>query len=152
MPTLSEAATKNYYTKEEFAEELGTNVNNLNQIFKLGWDKKKFPKPTKIQLMKDPENAIRNLYSPEYVEIVKKAREDVIPRGKKNAKVKLTLTVKVCDEKVAELLNKKFSNEAEMTRFLQDKLIESVKPHLKALEELKKKQERELEALMNQVK
>ena len=150
-----EVITQDWYTFEEFAAELKVTASNLRQYLRNGLIKKRFAKPTRSQCQSDPTNTVRNLYSPEYVEIIKRTREGV-RRGRKQGSRSATqhavvmVNVPVFDATIAELLLKKFGGDAEIERFLRDTLTESVRPALQRIEDLKQRHEREMQdALSN---
>lgn len=151
IATVSEAMIKDWFTKEEFADKLQVEMNNLNQILYAGPKNKMFRKPGKLD-----KQTIKNraFFSPEYVELVIKARENIKPRGKASVSslkhVKMSMTVNIFDPKAAEFYKKKFGGEEGVTKFLQGKLDELYKPTLQKLKELEDEFERRKREIMGE--
>lgn len=152
------ASTKNYpYTTEDLAKELGMSLGSF-RVWKIKAEadgKIKKPAQPSHLCIQDPESKNRLLYSEKYFESLKALRSDVKTRAKKGTSQSalkhavMIVKVPVFDEKIAELLNKKFGNESGIEKFLREKLTESVKSALGKIEELKKKHEQEMKEALN---
>lgn len=152
--SIGDQVTKNWLTKDEFADELGISKSGFNlQVHNKEWCKKKGVPYPGAQHMQT--RGRQNVYSPAYVDLIKKAKEGSARKTKGSSKSSmkhavLKVTVPIFDQQIASLLQKKFPTESAMTKFLQEKLTETVKGSLSRIEELKRKHAQEMqEALSN---
>lgn len=144
MATISETVTKDWLTKAEFASELQTNINNLNQILTNGPKAKKFPKASGIYMQK---RGRENVYSPKYIELVKASRPNASPSKKAGAGPVKTikspdsasLTVPVYKKQLAVL---------ESLGITEEKLVSKLKS---VVDELYKKAQVKLDELKNSI-
>lgn len=132
---------------EELCSEVGVGVQRMRQILA------KAKKSGKVQWVVK-KNGQKFLYTPQFVEqlmaFINKGGAGK-PRGK-TAKsfstAQLVVQVPVFDTEVANLLKRKFKTENDMSKFLQDRLEETVRPALTAIQKLKERHAKELQAAM----
>lgn len=138
------------FTIDELAGELGVSVQRARQILTKVKQDKMIPWLVK-------KSGLANLYTPEFVtklqelyasgRLGKPRKKDFDKAMVKNAK--LLVQVPVFDEQGAAILQKKFGSTEEIQKFLREKLEEAYKPVLKKINELKVKQQRELDEAMS---
>ncbi len=137
------------YTSAELADELNIGVPRLRQVLAEAKDSGKVP-----YLVKKKGSSI--LYTPQYVETLKAWRaslgiDDSGPKTQKGLSSKtaiITIPVMIHDREIADLLKHEFKSESEMRVFLQDKLIERVKPKLNKLKALEEEFEKAKQRLL----
>lgn len=150
MAKLADAVPdESCFTIDELAGELGVSVQRTRQILAKVKEEKMIPWLVK-------KSGLTNLYTPDFVNklidvyasgrLGKPRKRDTEKAMAKNAK--LLIQVPVYDEQGAAILQKKFGSNEEIQKFLKEKLEEAYKPTLKKINELKAKQQRELEEAM----
>lgn len=135
---------------EDLAEEFGIGVIRMRQVVDKALKGKIVPNLSK-------KDGRKILYTPQMVEALKDAREKG-KLGKFNKKsnivstkhAKMIITVPIFDEEIAELLKNKYENDMGIVRYIQNHLIEHVRPIMTKKRELQKRYERDLEILMNE--
>lgn len=138
------------FTAKELADDLDISVPRLRQILPKAKKSGKVP-----WLVKTKGTAL--LYTPQFVEALKAWRVKGgagKTRDGKGGKVRsisgavFAITVPVFDKQIADMLNARFKTEEDMSKFLQAKLEETVKPKLNKLLELEKQYEKDRQSLL----
>lgn len=134
-------------TIEDIAQEFGLSTLRTRQVVDTAVKGKIVPKLFK-------KDGRRILYTPQMMEMLRKAKEDGKLgkfRNKQSARVlknaTLVINVPIFDQDIANLLKNRFPNEAAMSNYLQHQLEASVKNILAKKQQLEAKYQEELKKL-----
>lgn len=130
------------FTAKELADDLDISVPRLRQILPKAKKSGKVP-----WLVKTKGTAL--LYTPQFVEALKAWRvKGGAGKVRSISGAVFAITVPVFDKQIADMLNARFKTEEDMSKFLQAKLEETVKPKLNKLLELEKQYEKDRQSLL----
>jgi len=130
------------FTAKELADDLDISVPRLRQILPKAKKSGKVP-----WLVKTKGTAL--LYTPQFVEALKAWRvKGGAGKVRSISGAVFAITVPVFDKQIADMLRARFKTEEDMSKFLQAKLEETVKPKLNKLLELEKQYEKDRQSLL----
>lgn len=133
---------------EDVAEKFGLKVFRMRQVLDKAFKEQIVPKLIK-------RDGRKILYTPELVKNLLDAKERGI-LGKFNTRstsaslkyAKIIIKVPIFDEEIFKLLINKFENEDKISKFLQTKVEETVKPFLAKKRQLEQEFQQKMQSLM----
>ncbi len=155
---MRDALIDNYpWTIDAIAEELGMSTAYF-RVWKIKIEKdSKIAKPAigSLLCIQDPTSKNRLLFSDAYMDKLRELRGHTERRSRiiKSAEMSLKsavmkLTVPIFDKNIADIIMKKFKDEAGIQKYLSNVLTKTAIPAMKRIEEIKKRYEEELALAM----